>query len=60
MTDEITYGEHEIQMVFLNRSPKKDIELIRGWLKSGYVLTALGQDKAYFQRREQKSGGIVA
>ncbi len=54
MTDEITFGEHEIQMVFLNRRPKQDLELIRGWLKSGYILTALNEDKAYFQRREQK------
>ncbi len=53
MTDEITYGEHEIQMIFLHRLPKKDLELIRGWLKSGYILTALSEDKAYFQRREQ-------
>ncbi len=50
-----TEAEYEIQMVFLHRAPKKDMDLIRKWLQSGYVLTALNDDKAYFERRRPSS-----
>lgn len=50
-----TEAEREIQMVSLHRAPKKDIDLIRKWLQSGYVLTVLSDDKAYFERRGPSS-----
>jgi hypothetical protein len=53
MSEQINFGEHEIQLVFLNRSPKRDMDMIRTWLKSGYVLVTLSEDKAYFERRKQ-------
>jgi hypothetical protein len=41
----------DIQMVFLHRSPGKDLAMIKKWLASGYVLFRLNDDRAYFERR---------
>jgi hypothetical protein len=41
----------DIQMVFLHKSPSKDLALIKKWLLARYILFQINEDKAYFERR---------